>query len=411
MTLQSVSGFVGTASCCSANAKCNPPGDARWREGTALTADAQLGCLGGLGCVRGRAYACRRVVTDGQPCGYTDVTQVCDTWAMRWRLPVALALATVLASACDGSTDPVEQACADDFDAHLRCNRLGLAPKEVDRVRPRYILSCVTRFRQFGHGASQLESLRACAEALNNGRCPNRAYGSRIPIACHLQGELADGASCATDSSCKSGVCRRVSNGDLCGKCASVPSVGEECNSDEYLACGWQATCSQSTTPATCMSYPRGELGESCLMSGCKLGLYCSLGTTTCERLLPDGAPCTMDRECLGAARCLDRRCTQRRKEHEPCADFEDCGDGLECDRETSKCIVYRRARGGEPCGEKVRCVVGYCNFNETTGEGTCPEVMVDGQPCDPNDVSRTCDTFASCTNGKCSFEGKRTCQ
>jgi hypothetical protein len=45
-----------------------------------------------------------------------------------------------------------------------------------------------------------------------------------------------------------------------------------------------------------------------------------------------------------------------------------------------------------------------YCPFAQNSLAGTCPRVIADGEPCDLNDPTTACDTFAGCQNGTCTL-------
>lgn len=151
--------------------------------------------------------------------------------------------------------------------------------------------------------------------------------GGNVP-ACDnvLVGLLADGASCADDQQCVSGVCGNSGAG-ACGACEALIADGSPCNTGAGV-CGPNSGCPSGSsampvcTPNGVYTTTQVALGASCasVSSGqnhaeyfCAPGTYCD-ATEHCAARTPAGVACDLEIDsCSGGTVCAnngtDTRC------------------------------------------------------------------------------------------------------
>jgi hypothetical protein len=183
----------------------------------------------------------------------------------------------------------------------------------------------------------------------------------------------------------------------------------------------------------TCTAVTQGGPGASCngLSAVCAPGLYCStqgecagledagpcsLDPSTCAPplncigpsatascgQLGDGGVCQYDVDCVSGLGCVPGPCVQ--------------GGGIGGCSRTGTCGSVAWVDAGQTCnGFSTRCLVGSCQCSPGStscglgmplpvdgglGEGTCPALVPDGQPCSSGGLfgnGPTCDNFAEC--------------
>jgi len=154
--------------------------------------------------------------------------------------------------------------------------------------------------------------------------------------------------ACATDLSCRNGMCRRVlAAGTPCNASMDVCAIGTVCVqragttapsctlASEVVRSATGGTCNpmQGRVPLcnptarltcnaatmTCESLGDGAMGSRCIPGGdlnastCNPGLRCDMATSTCVPRLAVGAACQRDADCLSGEcesdRCLEHVC------------------------------------------------------------------------------------------------------
>lgn len=329
--------------------------------------------------------------------------------------------------------------------------RLGALAMNVARrstdgctVAKRIVRSSPSRERFFFASAGLLSGsipsvaeLLACARALSEERdCSSvrseSSCGFDAPPAAMGQ-VLPENALCAGDLSTEASVCDeglfcQDETSTDCGYCTPVAEEGEPCESSaacrDGLVCDEDSVC-RSRSPAGGRGDPcpcLGELvcagpadarmcqeriseGRSCLSSApaCYLDLECG-PSGTCERLLPNGAPCTHH----GRPNCLSfcvfdspdaelgtcASITQLPQAGQPCV-YSMLGGGFcaagsyadqtTVDSERSICVCAPLEATGGPCDGHHVCEGGICS------EGVCDnELRANGDEC-PSRLDRQC--------------------
>jgi hypothetical protein len=213
--------------------------------------------------------------------------------------------------------------------------------------------------------------------------CNDFLYQLNRPLACtQAAGILPNGAPCGFNNQCSTGYCQIVS-GDMCGVCASPPSVGASCA--QLTSCGGSGvTCDQDA----CAVFA-GQ-GQPCTTE-CVIGQACVGGT------------CQPQAESLGAACSFSG----------PGCDFY---SGLTCDNNTMKCIAAVFAGPNQTCAG-VTGVEVHCSGGALCTDDSCTPVSPVGQPCDlvqgPVCIRPSvCITMADGgTAGTCMIPDASTCQ
>ena len=314
------------------------------------------------------------------------------------------------ASGSDGSGDKSDgstsTACRDYFDAVFGggCNGSVLPADELTRQRARFVKVCEGELALPGQGLTQ-GALQACAIAVRStGAC---RLTDRATDACNLTvaGALGATAACFANSQCQSGSCaHQPQDGgaeSACGSCKTASAIGQTCSPTSSCSAG--AACDTTRTPPTCTALSFGDVGATCNAAGaiCKTGLYCDANATNrCLSPKGVGAACSDTSQCVQPFVCdgAPRICQSPRPAGATCFG-EDCAAGLVCaTQSTHVCSAVSWAAEGQACGDTAQCLVGSCLLF------ACPRVIPDGQPCDFNSTSTTCDAFAQCLNGTCTL-------
>jgi len=328
-----------------------------------------------------------------------------------------VACATAATVACSGKTSGSSDtnACDDYFQAYFggSCNSVLPPASEVSRVQGRFATLCAAALALPGSSVTSA-SLEACASAVKSGGCPvlDQAEGP-----CSFgTGSLPSGSSCFTGGQCQGGDCSANTHGadgsvSLCGTCSTLPAVGQPCPSGQ---CAKGASCSSSNGGASsCVAVTQVGVGASCVVTTgafveCDAGLYCDQLTEKCTATggagsaCMQGDACTSPLVCPPAAQGASSTCQSPGAAGAACGGDQDCGSSLGCDQTTRQCGSVTWVSAGQACSDNVRCLVGSCSSGGGTAGGTCPTVIADGQPCNLNDSSSTCDTVASCEGGTC---------
>lgn len=323
------------------------------------------------------------------------------------------------ALACSGKTTggsgSSSSACDDYFDAMfaLGCPGTHVPPaSDLAGMQSRFDTVCNAAISLPGSGITEA-SLEACVAAIKSGGC---AVGAESSGPCAFDtGTLSAGATCVSNWQCESGYCTTeevAPDGGMsaCGTCKAAATAGQSCDA---TPCGPGLVCTfGSTGTEACVAMTSVGEGSACDVAGaqCNQGLYCNDGT--CAATLAAGALCQSEDACTQPLVCpmqagAASTCQGAGQLGAPCGGDQDCAASLACSQ--SRCATVTWVSAGQPCSDTAYCLVGDCPFNGTTAAGTCPTVIPDGQPCNANDPTQTCDTFASCIGGTCVL-GEPTC-
>lgn len=202
-------------------------------------------------------------------------------------------------------------------------------------------------------------------------------------------------------------VCAKGTGLGVNGQCALPKYEGAECFSD--VECAENLYCSQ--LDGTCQRL-RKE-GEVCVFTDrdkpvpnpgtlvirCEPGLSCDPVTDTCVAPCQRGAVCSTDLECDDEQElsCIVSRCDKPRAEGLPCAESDDCVQGLLCGDDPEnpgKSICQKRLEIGEPCLTHPECDSDFCD--PTTG--LCAAPVPPGSACPSGDD-------AECDGGACNSD------
>jgi hypothetical protein len=326
----------------------------------------------------------------------------------------ALAAGAIAATACGGSTAGPSgggsSACERYFDT-LFANCMGAAPPaaELARQRARFEKACANALALPGISVTPA-ALDACSSAVEAHGC-NGAFQGPCSFG---PGALADGAHCASPDQCMSDSCtagQTTGNGtaSACGTCVA----GSMCGTS---VCAANTVCITNSTGASCAPITFGSAGAACdgLKAQCNPGLVCSQVSHTCAQPGVMGDTCAAPIDCGGSLICslglqgMPSTCQPRGAAGAPCQSDGDCTPSFGCDDTSHTCVTLNWASAGQACGSTTRCLVGSCQNNGTSGS-TCPTVIADGQPCNGNNVTQTCDTLAECV-GTCEILGATAC-
>lgn len=198
---------------------------------------------------------------------------------------------------------------------------------------------------------------------------------------------------------------------------SGILSDGQDCyNKNE---CKEGLYCGGKSCPGVCM--PLGKQGDKCNShSECEKGLVCysSVCTSTAA------TPCRSSSDCSPPQLCFDGVCTLFKEKGENCEKPEECE--YSCDLQNKRCIQYKFADYGKPCGQigddSVYCLSGECVTKENvslcepygkenekcfqkfcdkglfcSAEGVCLKLSKEGQPC-----GSSCGYGLYCDNGIC---------
>lgn len=306
-------------------------------------------------------------------------------------------------------------ACGHAFDVLYggKCHKPTVPPDELARIRPRYEQWCQSEYSLPGV-TTTAERLDACASALAASAC----YPNPLPDACNMvPGTEPGGAVCNGRPQCESNFCNPGASPDgavsfpICGTCSAAIREGQPCDPTAPTTCMGDTLCEPAGEGGTtCQAVARGDVGASCGTSAlvkCKTDLYCDK-TNHCAARGDVGAQCSGQIACMSMLQCVGAptgTCQVGAQAGTACSVLNGCAPGLSCSAGT--CVSIGWAMPGQPCSTMATCLVGaldYCPFGATP-QGTCPSVIADGQPCDANDVTTTCDTFAACLDGRCGLK------
>jgi hypothetical protein len=295
-------------------------------------------------------------------------------------------------------------ACDAIFDGEFdpaRCGGMSIPASVLAPFKARFHTFCVQQMAYPGFAGTWQECASAMASAPCRGSSPN------VAIACAFVGSLANGAPCNGGSQCQSGECSKGTLADggtsSCGLCAPSIARGQACKPGDSCIPGTE--CLQGI----CTAYGSSDIGGPCLSANdCKATLECQ--SQKCVALQPAGGPCTGDYLCQQGLRCSQQKCTVPIAVGGDCSVAPDvCPNSTLCDTKTKKCTLVAFAQKGQTCGNlspPTLCASTLdCPITDLqTMTGTCPTVLADGQPCDPKDKTTSCDLFASCRLGVCTF-------
>jgi len=321
-------------------------------------------------------------------------------------------------SACrSDQTSGAVAACDHIFNVlYVQCAQAAPPADEVVRLRQRYELTCQRGLALPGIAVTPAQ-LTACANQVAADCRLSGALG-----ACLQPGTLGSDASCSDSLQCQSNSCSKpflfladsgTSEMLACGSCEPVIPVGQPCGGSVQGQCAPGTSCDFASGP-TCA--PPGELGATCTpgssRGACKASLLCDPSSGTCTVPGNAGARCVGTAACAYPLACTgtpSRTCVSPGHAAANCTQDSDCVQGLACDSTSSQCVMVTWARGGQPCSDTARCLVGDCPTG--TAGAKCPQVIPDGQPCSAqNPAAATCDAFASCVDGICSLGAGSNC-
>jgi hypothetical protein len=215
--------------------------------------------------------------------------------------------------------------------------------------------------------------------------------------------------------------CTTMVNNQCAGyQCANYPpgdgQVGVPCLASVQCATLW---CSGTTVASadgavapdavqcgTC----EARLAEGAACDGasdaCDIGLSCFKGT--CRTRATNGGACLHWADCAPPYICRSTGvCGYVAVQGQACQATIDCTTDVGCDAVTKLCVPLVFGEPGAACdGDVHRCVAGNCDLLA----GSCPAVIPDGMPCDPNDRSHVCDDYARCFQGVCQIPTPATC-
>jgi hypothetical protein len=326
----------------------------------------------------------------------------------------ALAAGAIAVTACGGSTagggGGSSSSCGRYFDALFTdCNAPLPPATELARERARFEQACAKALALPGTSVTAA-GLDACASAIQAHGCNGVFQG-----VCNFGGgSLADGAHCASQNQCMSDSCtagQSINGSPLtaCGTCVA----GQMCGT---ALCAANTVCVTNTAGPSCAPVSFGSAGAACdgMQTQCNPGLVCSQMSHTCQQPGVLGSVCTSPAECADSLICavgpqgMGTKCQNRGTAGMACQYDGDCTPDLGCDYSTNKCATLSWASAGQPCGPTTRCLGAQCPVNGAASS-TCPTVIADGQPCNANDQTQTCDTFATCI-GTCVVLGTTSC-
>jgi Dickkopf N-terminal cysteine-rich region len=285
-------------------------------------------------------------------CGIVQDHKTCVSFATA--TPAALAQAR--ADVDSGALHYDESAAADCIDAIAgqSCN-----PGDQDRrVEPG---ACNDTFK------GNRKDGEAC---FDSGECASRrcTLPQTCTMACcigsctALPAPAAIGQSCTNGVPCVDGAYCNTTGGTTTGPvCAALLGAGVQCQNDAQ--CTWGLQC----MGGSCQKPP--AVGAGCIAGDCGVdGHVCAEGSSTCEKLLFEGAIC------------------------DPANNL--CAAYLTCDTTARKCVAGPAV--GQPCPTGVCGPGGFCKLDLTGSVCTAPQA--NGQTCTGN---RECASGA-CAQGKC---------
>jgi hypothetical protein len=238
-----------------------------------------------------------------------------------------------------------------------------------------------------GRTAFHPENVATCLDSISSISCSRTAAGQLdLSDLCKpvIQGTIAPGDACVTNSECVSGSCSAApcpTDGTCCqNRCTgSAPAqpLGSSCD----WTCVAGAYCDRSSVPGTCRA--RLAVGQACTSGDdCMAGLACApySGPRTCAAYVPNGQACS-----ASGAMCDDPRsycdpvggtCIPLGKPGTACLDSSRCLTYASC----VAGVCRTRPQEGEACdpdaGDAARCLVGSCV------QGSCTVGPTPQKPC-----------------------------
>ena len=296
-------------------------------------------------------------------------------------------------------------------------------------------LAAINEAVRQGRVALKPGAVQACREYLESLPCnepePDPEPGCHPPepppelSPCHprnlLEGKVGDGGECTSDPTgpgayyyeCREGlVCRHNDLLGTRGQCVKASGEGKICYYDDECVSGLYC----SDLDGTCQ--PPKKEGEACAFSDrdnlsptsqtllvqCESHLSCNPITDTCVARCQAGAVCSNDAECDEKQElvCIMGRCGALRGIGIPCAEREDCVNGLRCapdPLDPTRNVCQERLSIGEGCFSNSQCATDFCD----SSTGACAPTVAPGAVCSSLDN-------AQCANGYCYFDTSRFC-
>ncbi len=272
-----------------------------------------------------------------------------------------------VAAACDGYTRSV---CAN----FQRCAPFILESSwgDVDLCARRVRVLCLNRFTGEGSRTTAAD-VAACAKDALTSSCVDFLEGVE-PASCRQHpGDRENGKPCGTNAQCQTFGCGHAGDAD-CGVCRPLGAENDDC-SDKRCAQGLTCVLSKCTK--------LGRAGEACKSSNdCAGDLVCN--GTQCVAPLAAGATCDPSRDLCGSL------------------------SGLTCDGASKRCVRFKIAASGSPCGVLAGGIT-YCAPTTTCIGGSCVPVASDGAACDAT-AGPECLAPADCVSGKCKAPSSAAC-
>lgn len=223
-----------------------------------------------------------------------------------------------------------------------------------------------------------------------------------------IEGKVGDGGACTSSNpsfECEQGLsCVQVSSLGTDGVCVKTGDAGDFCYFDsecsEDLFCNvLDGKCEalhaegqpcEFVDPDDSNPDPRPLSQGGDVVVQCESHLSCDPIFDLC---VPDcvlGAPCSFDAQCNedDGLRCLvvngRGRCDVQRGVGLPCANDDNCSDGLFCDSNPanpSESICFTALPNNQSCSRNLQCESGFCD-NGFAGTNACQPQVADGGAC-----------------------------
>lgn len=223
-------------------------------------------------------------------------------------------------------------------------------------------------------------SLLSCASAYQSASCQEILSG-KLPAACDVPGELANGSACGDDWQCQSTQCF-FDAGKECGVCKARLPVGGACSATGDCERGLR--CSSAKI---CVAFK--QAGETCDTDNlCAPGLSC-YGPTGAKKC---GVAPELGQKCDPAGVAAAPGCTP--------------ASGALCNATSKVCQALKTVSKGEPCDASAGPVV--CVASSCQG-GTCQALTADGEKCGTG--LAPCQPPARCSGGRCVLVDPSKCK